>query len=111
MKRLGCANAPAYPKSAGCCLEFDSGTGGLIIVTFSEAADKTTPIELIGLIAHEATHVVQKCCKFMQDDSPSLEFEAYGVQAITQSLLMKFIELRRPDLFGGSKKRAKVSRQ
>ncbi|MBI5940144.1 MAG: hypothetical protein HY859_06935 [Caulobacterales bacterium] len=88
MKRLGVKDA-AYPTVAGCCTEFASDRYGVcVIVTLSPTLAKPRePLEIIGLIVHEATHAFQKVCLDMGEDEPSCEFEAYSMQAITQQLI------------------------
>jgi len=40
----------------------------------------------VGLIAHEATHVMQACKKFMREVEAGSEFEAYTVHYVTQEI-------------------------
>jgi hypothetical protein len=48
-----------------------------------------TKVEIVGLVAHEATHIWQAAMENIGEKKPSPEFEAYGIQAITQSILQE----------------------
>lgn len=43
-----------------------------------------------GLLVHEAVHVFQKYCELVGESRPSLEFEAYSIQWIAQSLMWSY---------------------
>jgi hypothetical protein len=50
-----------------------------------------------GLICHEAVHVWQEVRRAMNDPGePSIEFEAYSVQAIFQGLYQAWLDTRAP---------------
>ena len=55
---------------------------------------KASAVQVVGLLAHEATHVWQHVRDWMGEKSPSVEFEAYTVQAILQELLWAYNETR-----------------
>lgn len=48
------------------------------------------PIEVAGLLIHEAVHVWQDYCDGIGERAPGTEQEAYAVQAIAQELLAEF---------------------
>ena len=48
---------------------------------------------ICGLLVHEAVHIWQDICKILGEHSPSSEFEAYSIQALSQVLFEKFAEL------------------
>ncbi|QDJ92692.1 hypothetical protein [Acinetobacter haemolyticus] len=55
------------------------------IVQIGNTAEKE-PIEVYGLLLHEAVHIWQRVRQLMGEANPSVEFEAYSIQAIAQDL-------------------------
>lgn len=65
-----------------------------IIVTLSDYKDRD-PIQVAGLLTHEAVHIWQTIKEQINEKYPSREFEAYAIQQITQQLLWAYRELTR----------------
>lgn len=63
------------PKGEQCC-----------IVAVREKKG-VTPLEIFGLLVHEAVHIWQAFRERIGEDHPSKEFEAYAIQAISQRLM------------------------
>ena len=61
------------------------------IVTLGPWADRK-PVEVAGLLIHEAVHVWQFYCQRIGEHTPGVEQEAYGIQAIAQELMQSFVE-------------------
>lgn len=71
---------------------FEHPNGGLVcIVTLGPWAGRT-PVEVAGLLVHEATHVWQGYCERIGERHPGDEQMAYGIQAIAQELMQSFAE-------------------
>lgn len=63
----------------------------IVCLDFNET--KKLPLDsIIGVLAHEATHIKQKLCESIGERTPSAEFEAYTIQCITQQLVSDFLE-------------------
>lgn len=67
------------PEGKRCC-----------IVSLSEGWKDRTPIEVAGLLVHEAVHVWQEYCHGIGERNPGDEQEAYGIQSISQELMAEF---------------------
>ncbi|ASY62523.1 hypothetical protein SJ05684_c10660 [Sinorhizobium sojae CCBAU 05684] len=96
VKRLGHIDAE-YPTNAGTCTVFHEtkGWGECILVTIADGAEsERNMLEIVGLLVHEATHVWQYILKHMGEKSPSAEFEAYSMQAISMALVQAFDKTR-----------------
>ena len=61
------------------------------IVCVGDATGKT-PIELAGLLVHEAVHIWQEHCEFIGEHKPSIEMEAYAIQRISMDLMWAYAE-------------------
>ncbi|GEA69115.1 hypothetical protein PA3_32730 [Acinetobacter pittii] len=65
--------------------------GAYAIVQLGDTSERNL-IEVYGLLLHEAVHVWQKIKKLMGEREPSVEFEAYSIQAIAQDLFEMYEE-------------------
>jgi hypothetical protein len=68
--------------------------GKYCAVVCLQAGKKREPLEICGLLVHEAVHIWQAHCDSVGERTPSAEFEAYSIQAIAQDLMAKFSELK-----------------
>jgi hypothetical protein len=64
--------------------------GGTVAVVCIRDWEGRNPIEVAGLLVHEAVHVWQDYCAGIGEHSPGVEQEAYAVQAISQELMAEF---------------------
>ncbi|HET8744305.1 MAG TPA: hypothetical protein VFM98_01780 [Ramlibacter sp.] len=71
---------------------FTNQRGELCCVVCIKVDEGRTPVEICGLLVHEAVHVFQQHCGWVGEDAPSAEFEAYSIQAIAQNLLQAYAE-------------------
>ncbi len=65
--------------------------GAYAIVQIGDTSDKDQ-IQVYGLLLHEAVHVWQIVKRRMGEREPSVEFEAYSIQAIAQDLFEMYEE-------------------
>lgn len=93
MRRLNITDAP-YPTTSGSCTTFDKTTSNdaCSIVTINES--KRPKLQVVGLLVHEAMHVWRHVRESMGEREPSLEFEAYAMQAISQCLIDAYEKTR-----------------
>lgn len=59
-----------------------------IVITMRKCG--RSPVEVMGLLAHEAQHAIEAVVRNMRDDSPSEEFKCYAMQAILQDLVVAY---------------------
>jgi hypothetical protein len=92
--KMICGEARPYPTSAGCCVSFHgmSRAKDCSIVTMQRMQGRSRT-QIIGLLAHEATHVFQNLCELQNDHKPSEEFQACGIQRITMDLIDEYVRL------------------
>lgn len=98
MKRMK-VKAEPYPDSDARCTTFKKDGKTCVIVSLGENAEVGhSRVEVAGLLCHEAVHVWQEVREAMNDPGqPSVEFEAYSMQAIFQSLYRAWLDTRAPD--------------
>jgi len=58
-----------------------------VIAMCAKTAGEHGPIEIAGLLTHEAVHVMQECRRWMREDEPGAEWEAYTVQYVAQNAM------------------------
>lgn len=73
---------------------FDGPEGGHIAIVCMDLAEarQRDPLEVVGLLVHEAVHLFQADCERRGEDAPSKEYEAYAIQQISQNLLGAYRE-------------------
>ncbi len=62
-----------------------------LIVCFKVNPERT-PIEVAGLLVHEATHLWQRAKRDMNEENPGDEVEAYAIQHFSQQLMEAYNE-------------------
>lgn len=83
---------PAFfdlPGAKGCVFAFD-GNQGLACIVAVRGHEGRTPIEIAGLLVHEAVHVWQQYADEIGERSPGREQEAYAIQSIANELMAEF---------------------
>lgn len=71
-------------------------TSDAVAVVCIRISDDRTPIEIAGLLVHEAVHIWQDYCDRIGEHTPGREQEAYGVQAIAQELMQAYADGMQP---------------
>lgn len=76
------------------CHHFDKSSvgeeGACAIVCIQTPPDKT-PIEVAGLLCHEAVHLWQEYCDYIGEKHPGREMEAYVIQWLSQCLMEEYV--------------------
>lgn len=63
---------------------------GMAVAVCIAGWEGRNPIEVAGLLVHEAVHVWQEYAAHIGEDSPGVEQEAYAIQSISQELMAEF---------------------
>ena len=100
LKRMGLPERdwPPYtntPTANGTLWELQTPEGKTAMIVTIKGWEDKDPIDVAGLIVHEATHIKQHVLRRMQEKEPSAEFEAYMMQNIAQNLMQCFVEQTR----------------
>lgn len=69
---------------------FDHENGGLCCVVCLKGYEGRDPIEVAGLLVHEAVHVWQQYAENIGEHHEGAEQEAYAIQSISQELMAEF---------------------
>lgn len=78
-------------RSSGSVHTLENKSGSTVSIVSLHAPD-ASPIEIAGILVHEAVHVWQDYCRTIGEDEPSVEFEAYSIQTISQRLMVSYVE-------------------
>lgn len=90
IKHLKSPEVPRWCMSDAVTHVFDYEGGKLCCVVCMQGWQGRDPIEVAGLLVHEAVHVWQKYCDHIGERQPGSEQEAYAIQSIAQELLAEF---------------------
>lgn len=65
--------------------------GSLVcVVCLAPGALEQEPVDIILTLVHEAVHVFQRLCDSIGEETPSREFEAYGIERIAEALIAEY---------------------
>lgn len=67
----------------------DAGKAPVCVVCLGSTKGRS-PIEIAGLLVHEAVHVWQEHCQHIGERVPGAEQEAYAIQTIAQELMAEY---------------------
>ena len=80
-------------KAGACVHEFVDENHQAIYIVCMRYEPKQCPVTVCGMLVHEAVHVWQKHARHIGEHDPSIEFEAYSIEAIFTHLLNAYSEL------------------
>jgi hypothetical protein len=94
LKRLKVPSDIPYIKnswSSATVHKLDGPNSGFIAIVALGDIVKSLELEQVyALLVHEAVHLWQWQCELIGEDTPSKEFKAYGIQAISQELMFAY---------------------
>lgn len=97
MKRLAIRERLPYPELFdGRCTHFENAKSHNAMSIITIRPDCKSALHQVGIITHEAVHVWQAMRDAIGEAHPSIEFEAYSMQAIVQNLIMAYEKSRGP---------------
>lgn len=76
-----------YADATSHHINSEHGVGTVVCLSGHDGRD---PVEVAGLLVHEAVHVWQEWCDHYGETHPGREQEAYAVQAIAQELMADY---------------------
>lgn len=74
----------------GYTLEVEAEGGGVITVVVLGDTAGMEEVEVLGLLVHEASHVVDAFFTYIQETKPSDEFKAYCLQSTAMKLIEEY---------------------
>lgn len=83
-----------YPDVAGGCTPIRNKVNGALVSIVTISNEKRPAIQVVGLLVHEAMHVWRHIRKAIGERKPSMEFEAYAMQCISQNLIAAYEHTR-----------------
>jgi hypothetical protein len=93
MRDLKCKHYGAWistPQAPATTHHLSNHDGNLCAVVCMNDYAGRNPVEVAGLLVHEAVHVWQEYCDWYGEKTPGREQEAYAVQTIAQELMAEF---------------------
>jgi hypothetical protein len=97
LAKLGTEDRP-FPDTDGNCTTFeDIGLDRklIVLITVGKRAKDYSVSQVCGIIAHECMHAWRFIKKAIGERRPSLEFEAYAMQAMTQGVVYAHMTKRK----------------
>ena len=67
-----------------------NGKGEAVAIICLSNFQNRSPVEVAGMLVHEAVHVWQNYCQNIGEKEPGREQEAYAIQTISQDLMSEF---------------------
>ena len=93
-KRLGICDLTYMPEgSLGCCVIYEEE--GVAIICLKEEHGLSL-YDVYSILIHEAVHLWQAHCKWMGEEKPGDETEAYAIQKIAGELIKEYGKFKFP---------------
>lgn len=91
-KHIRCAEPPPFTLNSWshATAHYFEGPRGLTVIVCLKDWSGRNPVEVAGLLVHEAVHVWQEYADRIGERNPGREQEAYAIQAISQELMAEF---------------------
>lgn len=93
LNHCGVSELPGFMASRhahATCHWLEKPDGDLTCIVCMAGHEDRDPIEVAGLLVHEAVHVWQQYAKHIGESNPGDEQEAYAIQSIAQELMAEF---------------------
>lgn len=82
--------------SHGTCSFERNKYGNLICIVSFDINPERTPIQIAGLMVHEACHVVDRYFREIGESRPDEEHRAYSTQWIAQEMMEQYVQQQHP---------------
>ena len=69
---------------------FNTPKGSRVSIVCIPVTPETDGVDVATLLVHEAVHVVQEYFRFIGEDNPGSEIEAYAIQNVSASLMRAY---------------------
>jgi len=90
-EQIRCTPPPFIPNQwSDAAAHYFEAAIGLVVIVCMKGWQGRNPIEVAGLLVHEAVHVWQEYADRIGEKQPGREQEAYAIQAISQELMDSF---------------------
>lgn len=83
---------PFVKGGSNATTHFIERAGNLAAIVCMAPDDEIDGIQIAALLVHEAVHIWQECMRAIGEEKASPEFEAYGIQGISQQLMYLYAE-------------------
>ncbi len=81
----------AFPRDGcGYTAQLEAEDGGIVTIVALGDTEGMDEIDVLGLLIHEASHVVDAFFEYIKETKPSDEFRAYCLQATCVKLIEDF---------------------
>lgn len=80
----------ASPQASATAHHLTNENGEIVCVVCMKDWERRDPLEVAGLLVHEAVHVWQEYAENIGESRPGREQEAYAIQGIAQELMAEF---------------------